>query len=63
MIRDTIREGALSDAVDAMREGMRQEILPVLRGVQGPEVHAHTSTVELDQRLADLENDIVKAGG
>ena len=26
-------------------------------------MHAHTSTVKLDQRLADLENDIVKAGG
>ena len=61
-IRDAIREGALSDAVDAMKEGMRQEISPVLKRVQGIEVHAHTSTVKLDQRLTDLENDIVKLG-
>ena len=42
---------------------MRQEISPVLKRVQGIEVHAHTSTVKLDQRLTDLENDIAKAGG
>jgi hypothetical protein len=51
-IRDAIREGALSDAVDAMKEVMRQEISPVLKRVQGVQVHAHTSTVKLDQRLA-----------
>ena len=38
-IRDAIREGALSDAVDAMKEGIRQEITPVLKRVQGIEVH------------------------
>jgi hypothetical protein len=42
-IRAAIREGALSDAADAMKEVMRQEITPVLKRVQGVEVHAHTS--------------------
>ena len=60
-IRAAIREGALSDAADAMKEVMRQEISPVLKRVQGVEVHAHTSTVKFDQRLAILENGIVQA--
>ena len=62
-IRDAIREGALSDAADAMKEVMRQEFSPVLKRVQGVEVHAHTSTVKFNQRLAILENAIVKDGG
>ena len=62
-IRDAVKEGALSDAVDGMKEGMRQEITPILKRVQGIEVHAHVNTAKLDQRLADLENDIMKAGG
>ena len=44
-IRAAIREGALSDAADAMKEVIRQEISPVLKRVQGVEVHAHTSAV------------------
>ena len=62
-IKDAIRGGALSDAVDAMKEVMKQEITPVLKRVQGIEVHAHVNTVKLDQRLADLESEIVGAGG
>ena len=62
-IKDAIRGGALSDAVDAMKEVMKQEITPVLKRVQGIEVHAHVNTVKLDQRLADLESEIVKAEG
>ena len=62
-IRDVIREGALSDAINATKEGIRQEITPILKRVQGVEVHAHVNTAKLDQWLADLENDIVKAGG
>jgi hypothetical protein len=62
-IRAAIREGALSDAVDTMKEVVRQEISPVLKRVQGVEVHAHTSAVKFDQRLAILESDIVKDGG
>ena len=62
-IKDAIRGGALSDAVDAMKEVMKQEITPVLKRVQGIEVHAHVNTVKLDQRLADLESEVVKAGG
>ena len=42
---------------------MRQEMSPVLKRVQRVEVHAHTSTVKLDQRLAGLENGIVQAEG
>ena len=60
-IRAAIREGALSGAADAMKEVMRQEITPVLKRVQGVEVHAHTSTKKIDQRLAILENGIVHA--
>ena len=56
-----IKESALSDAVDAMQEGIRQEVTPVLKRVQGIEVNTHTSTAKLDQRLADLEGDVVKA--
>ena len=37
-----IREGVLSDAANEMKEVMRQEITPVLKRVQGVEVHAHT---------------------
>jgi hypothetical protein len=62
-IKDAIRGGALSDAVDAMKEVMKQEITPVLKRVQGIEVHAHVNTVKLDQRLADLESEVVGAGG
>ena len=60
-IRDAIKQGALLDAVDAMQEGTRQEVTPVLKRVQGIEVNYRTSTAKLDQRLADLEGDIVKA--
>jgi hypothetical protein len=60
-IRAAIREGALSDAANEMKEIMRQKITPVLKRVQGVEVHAHTSTIKFDQRLAVLENDIVHA--
>ena len=62
-IRDVIREGALSDAADVMKETMREGITPVLKRVQGIEVHAHVSTVKLDQQLADLESEVVKAEG
>jgi len=62
-IKDAIRGGALSDAVDAMKEVMKQEVTPVLKRVQGIEVHAHVNTVKLDQRLADLEGEVVGAGG
>lgn len=62
-IKDAIRGGALSDAVDAMKEVMKQEITPVLKRMQGIEVHAHVNTVKLDQRLADLESEVVGAGG
>ena len=58
-----IREGVLSDAANEMKEVMRQEITPVLKRVQGVEVHAHTSAVKFDQRLAILESDIMKDGG
>ena len=58
-----MRGGALSDAVDVMKEFMTQEITPVLKRVQGIEVHTHVSTVKLDQRLADLESEVVKAEG
>jgi hypothetical protein len=44
-----------------MKEVVRQEISPVLKRVQGVEVHAHTSAVKFDQRLAILENGIVHA--
>jgi hypothetical protein len=62
-IKDAIRGGAPSDAVDAMKEVMKQEITPVLKRVQGIEVHAHVNTVKLNQRLADLESEVVGAGG
>ena len=62
-IRDAIRGGALSDAADVMKEAMIQEITPVLKRVQGTEVHTHASTVKLDQQLADLESEVVKAEG
>jgi hypothetical protein len=62
-IRDAIRGGALSEAVDVMKEAMIQEVTPVLKRVQGIEVHTHVNTVKLDQRLADLESKIVKAEG
>jgi hypothetical protein len=62
-IRAAIGEGALSDAVDEMKEVMRHEISPLLKRVQGVKVHAHTSAVKFDQRLAILESDIVKDGG
>ena len=35
LIKDAIRGRALSDAVDAMKEVMKQEITPVLKRVQG----------------------------
>ena len=46
-----------------MKEAMRQEISPVLQRMQGVEVHAHTSSVKSDQRLAGLENGIVQVEG
>ena len=48
-IRAAIREGMLSDAADTMKEVIRQEISPVLKRMQGVEVHAHTSAVKFDQ--------------
>ena len=54
-IRDAIKEGALLDAFDEMKEGIRQEITPMLKRVQGLEVHSQTSIVKIDQRLANLE--------
>ena len=63
LIRDAIRGGALSDAVDVMKEAMTQEVTPVLKRVQGIKVHTHVSTVKLDQQLADLESEVVKAEG
>ena len=48
-IRAAIREGALSDAMDTMKDVMRQEISPILMRVQEVEVHVCTSTVKLDQ--------------
>ena len=62
-IRAAIREGALSDAMDTMKDVMRQEISPILMRVQEVEVHVCTSTVKLDQRLAGLESGIVQAEG
>ena len=54
-IRDAIKEGALLDAFDEMKEGIRQEITPMLKRVQGLEVHSQTSIAKIDQRLANLE--------
>ena len=54
VIRDMIKEGALLDAVDGMKEGMQQEVTPILKRVQGIEVHAQANIVKLDQRLASL---------
>ena len=57
-----MKEGTLSDAIEGMKEGIRQEGTPVLKRVQGLEVHSQTSIVKIDQRLANLEACSGKAG-
>ena len=60
-IRAAIREGALTDAIKGMKEAIRQEVAPVLKRVQGLEVHSQTSIVKFDQRLAVMEHGSVHA--
>ena len=61
-IRDAIREGALG-CCRCDEGGYEARNITGIEKDAGVEVHAHTSSVKFDQRLAGLENGIVQAGG